>query len=778
VARGQRATTAVGAAAVGAGAMIEPRALVLAAAMGLLVVAGRAIRHRPGRSSGWHRGWSLVAAAVLPAAASVAVTSVSRPGGALLLMLAAGLVFLGVTGAMPDREAARVRERVLEAALGGGLCTYVAGAVLTDATALGLVTVAVGAGTAWFLVLLLVREREQVTVAARWLAIAFTTVLVAHLLVALLPPGRAAEIVAFGLAGPAVVAWTIACGRAELHDRVPAALTPAELLHRGHVRVLVAGVLAGPVAVTISSVLGRDQDLLPLVVGGGVLALVSVLHLLQLVRDHGRRAWHARHDALTGLPTEPLFEDRMERAMARGRRAGTGFTVAFLDLDGFKRVNDRDGHEAGDQVLHTIGVRLRAAVREEDTVARRSGDEFLLLLENLEDPVAAEGVAAKLLVALREPIPAAGRQQRLGASIGLARWPRDGATPDELMRHADAAMYEAKERGSGSVRWYSTSATTRSRLRLTLGQQLEMAVDSGEQLELALHPRVDLRDGRVVELVALVRWRHPDLGVLLPGSFLPLAAEAGLTRAVDVAILELACSTLHRWHDDGLAELPVLVHLTDATLSHPDLEEDVVGVLRRTGLQPPHLGLAVTESGLARSGDLGATSVADLAELGVRTTVTRFGTGSAGVGTLASIPVSALELAEALVAQLDEGPTPPVVTAALALADRLALTPTAGGVTSAEQADRLRAAGCGTARGPHLAPATPADALERRLHRLAVQGGPRRPLLASDLAREGLTGAEEPSVAAVLAATASPDTDVDEEALAEILARLHRPTRA
>jgi diguanylate cyclase (GGDEF)-like protein len=766
---------AAGAACAGVAAVADRRALLVLAALTLVLTALQVLPSRPDASSRWWRGWGLVAFAVVPAAVSLA----TRTGGVVspgLLLVAGGLVLCGVIGALPSREPARVRELTMEAALGGGLATYLIGAFVPGVSALELAALAVGISAWWLLSLLWVREREQATVAARWMAGAFAIVLLAHGIDTLTPTGGVGEVVAMLLAGPAVVGWAVACCRSELHEQVPSALPPVELLHAGHVRVVVAGVLAGPAAVTVTWALAPGRDLIPLVVAGGTLALMSVLHLLQLVRDHGNRAWRARHDALTGLPSEPLFEDRLERAMVRGRRTGTGFTLAFLDLDGFKGVNDRDGHDAGDSVLRIVADRLREAVREEDTVARRSGDEFLVLLEGLDAAADAELVATKLLDSLRAPIEVGGREHRLGASIGLVRWPRDGADADELMRHADAAMYEAKDRRSGAVRWYSHASSVRSHLRLTLGRQLELAADAGDQFELAFHPRVDLRDGRVVELVTLVRWRHPELGLLWPSSFLPLANEAGLARTVDLAILELAASTVRRWTEDGLLDLPVLVHLADATLGHADLEEEVVGVLRRTGLHAARLGIAVTETALTRAGARGARTIGDLAELGVRTTVSRFGTGTVGVGTLASLPLGGIELAPSLVAGLGDGPAPAALGAALALADRLALTTTASGVGSAEQADGLRAAGCSTARGPYLASPALASTLDRRLRAMRAEAG--RPLLAAAVHGDGLPGVERSEIAAVLAAAATSDGEVDEHTLTEVLARLERAARA
>jgi diguanylate cyclase (GGDEF)-like protein len=771
VSRGQGWGLGVAAAFAGAATVFDRRVLLVLGGAALVVTVLQLFRGEPDPASRWRRGWGLVALAAMPAAGSL-WSPLGDPLRPALLILTGVLILAGLAGALPTREPARVRELALEAALGGGLLTYLVGASVPGAAAIELASLAVAVSAWWMLALFVLREREQATIAAWWLTVAIAGVLGAHVLEVTLPSGRPASAVTMALAGGAIVAWTAACCRQELHEQVPHALAPVRLLHAGHVRVVIAGVLAGPVVVTVSWALRPGHDLLPLVAAGGALALISVLHLLQLVRDHGERAWQARHDALTGLPSEPLFEDRLERAMARGRRTGTGFTIAFLDLDGFKRVNDRDGHEAGDRVLRTVAERLRSAVRDVDTVARRSGDEFLVLLEGLESTQDAEQVAGKLLTALRAPIGTYERSHRLGASIGLARWPRDGEDPDELMRHADAAMYEAKERGSGAVRWYTSAATARSRLRLTLAQQLEIAATSNTQLELAFHPRVDLRDGRVVELVTLVRWRHPELGLLLPRSFLPLAAEAGLARVLDVAILELACDTMRRWRDDGLLDLPVLVHLADASLAHPGLEEDVVAVLRRTGLHAPSLGLAVTETALTRAGDRGHRTISDLAELGVRTTLSRFGTGAAGVGTLAEVPLGGIELASSLVAALTRGPTPPVVGAALAIADRLALTATASGVATAEQAERLRAAGCGTARGPSLAAPALAVTLDRRLRGRARMAGAGHPLLAADVSGDGLPGAEQAEVAAVLAATSAPDLEVDERALADVLARV------
>jgi diguanylate cyclase (GGDEF)-like protein len=461
---------AAGSVVVGLAAWRPQTTLWLAAAVVVAaVVRGRLVR--PTRASRWRRGWALALVAVAPAGAITVATAWASP----LLALSGALVLVGAVGTSPRREPARARELLVEAGLAGGVAAYLLGALDLGASVVDLLAVAGGVGACWALAALLLREREQVAAGTRWLLAGLATVVAAHVL-SMLIPGPGAGRAAAALVAVGVLLWAVAVVDGDALEPVPPALTPQQAISPGHVRIVVVGVLAGPVAVASSWLLDPDIDLLPLVLAGGGLALVAVLHLLQLVREQGRRAWHARHDDLTGLPSETLFEDRLERAMARGRRTGTGFTVAFLDLDGFKHVNDRDGHLAGDRALQVVARRLRATLREQDTVARRSGDEFLVLLEGLDDRADAERVAGKLLAALAAPVGPPGRQHRLGASIGLARWPHDGDDPEELMRHADAAMYEAKSEGRGSVRWFTSVATARTRLRFTLAQQLEVAI--------------------------------------------------------------------------------------------------------------------------------------------------------------------------------------------------------------------------------------------------------------------------------------------------------------
>ncbi len=746
----------------------------------VLLVALRVVRRPPPRRSRWWRGWWVIAVAMGPAVAAwiPALPDGVRPS----LGAGVGLALLiGMTTAVRSRDLARSRSLLIEAGLAGVLVAYAVGAALAvgadPSAGRHLVALAAEMAALSGLLLLLRREPDGVTAAERRLTVAVIGLVAARVaeVVALTSPVDLGALAA-ALAAASFVGWGAALLSHELNHEPPAVALAEDVLDSGRIALVVAGVLAGPTVVAGHLLLRGSDHLVPVLVTGGVLGLVAVLHLLQLVHDHGRRAWRARHDALTSLPSEPLFEDRLEQAMARARRTGTGLAVAFVDLDGFKRVNDRDGHEAGDAVLRMVALRLRGALREQDTVARKSGDEFLVLLPGVEDPMDAERVATKLLVALERPIEVDDHQYRIGASVGLALWPRDGTTRDELIRHADAAMYEVKEGRRGAVRWYTTTTTARSRLRLTLGHQLEAALATTDQIQLAYQPRVDLRDGRVVGLVALVRWRHPELGLLTPRSFLPIAAEAGLTGQVDVHVLERACSNLASLRSDGLLDVPVTVHVSDRHLAHPDLEEDVIRVLRRTGLRCDRLVLAVTDTGLERGGELAVRNLRDLAEIGVGTMVARFGTGAVALSTLAALPHATVELASTYVVGSGSR-LPAVVGAALAVIDRLGLEPAANGITSEAEVAQLRASGCATGRGPHLAPPLLGDTLGKRLSLLARAEEYDPTAVAAGQLLVGTEAAdpERPELAAVLAAAVRADAEIDEDDLADVLTLLGHP---
>ena len=767
--------------------------------VGLLVAAvglTAAVFMRPPPGSRWRRGWWLLPLAAIAFGASAAPPMMVAGWGAHVGVVAAVLLFVGLIRTRPVRDGPQARELLVEAVLAGLLVTYVVGALFVEAdltrelalhlAALGteVAALTVALQHAWRNRELASRPDREVVIAVTLLVTCRTTWLLGALGLAgavewdavPLGVGTAAALVMIGLA----------LSSRQLAAQIPVPVATNSVLAAGHVAIVVAVVLAGPGVVTTHGFVRGTSHLLSIAVAGALLALFGVLHLVQLVRDNGRRAWRARHDALTGLPTEPLFHDRIDQAIARARRTGRGLAIAFVDLDRFKQVNDRDGHEAGDAVLRAVADRLRGALREQDTVARKSGDEFLVLLPEVEGPEAAEVVASKLIAVLLEPLELATGTHTIGASIGLALWPRDGQDGDELIRHADAAMYDVKDERGGAVRWYSRSTTARTRLRLTLATQLGAAIDDPDQLDVAYQPRVDLRDGRVEALVGLVRWHHPELGLITPRSFLPLAVEAGLARAIDLAVMEQMASSMARWRAAGWCDLPIVVHLADPHVGHPQLEEEVVAILQRTGLPSRRLELSLSEAGLSRGGIRAQTSIRDLAENGVRTTVSRFGTGAIALASLAEAPVTGVELASKHVATIGGGRSR-AIDVAVAVATRLGLAVMATGVENQEQIEWLRAAGCHAARGPALTPPLLSWVLEARLSALAADhvdaaaaptsshshASTRGPLIVSQLIGDDHgSDAQHPDIAAVLAAAVGLDNTIEERVLTDVLARL------
>jgi diguanylate cyclase (GGDEF)-like protein len=744
------------------------------ALISVLLVATAALAWRSGRrDSPMRRGWWLVAAAG-PPAALLGLPDVLQPAlRPALGVLTALLLVLAVVLALPARDPAEAREGLLEALLAGGLVAFALAAVPEGPEAVAAVFLVVAAQTA---ALWLVLRHPSVTGAGgpgppQLLATGLLVLLATEVgqLVGALP-------VDVRVTAPTTTAvltlWLLALVHREAVTPQPYRARGQQQLDPGRVVLVLLGVTAGPAVVSLRGLAGRITPPV-LALAGALLALLAVLHLLQLVAARGRQAWWAQHDALTGLPTEPLFEDRLRQAMATAGRNGRGLAVAFVDLDGFKQVNDRDGHEAGDAVLRAVADRLHAALRAQDTVARKSGDEFLLLLPDVEDEVAAELVAEKVLTTLSAPVRVGDQTHRVGASIGLALWPRDGATAQDLVRHADAAMYESKDAGRGTVRWYRSVTSARSRLRLTLAQQLEEALGTAA-LELDHQPRVDLRDGTVVGLVSLVRWRHPDLGRLPPGAFLPIAAEAGLSELLDRHVLERACIQAGRWARMGWLDVPVMVHISDAHTGAVDLEERVVHALADGGLPPWRLQLAVTENGLRRGGAVLEQTVADLADLGVRTVVTRLGTGDAGLARFTEVRIGGIEIGGGQVARLRRGRAP-FVEAAIELAGQLGLEVAGSGVHGPVELDRLRGLGTTVGRGRHLGRPLTKQAMDVVLAELA--GRPdhdARGVRATELADGDRPPAssDHPRLAAAVRDALRHDTHVEERVLADVLRRV------
>ncbi len=427
----------------------------------------------------------------------------------------------------------------------------------------------------------------------------------------------------------------------------------------------------------------------------------------------------ATHDALTGLPNRTLLLDRLAQALRAAQRKQNCVGVLFLDLDHFKTINDSQGHGVGDQLLQEIGRRLRDVVRQEDTLARQGGDEFILVLTDLPDPAAAGWVAEHLLKALRAPFMLDHQMLHVAASIGISLYPLDAADPPTLIRFADSAMYQAKADGRAGYAFFTAELNARVSELFTLSNELRQAL---ERDEFVLHyqPQIELATGRPVGVEALIRWQHPRRGLISPGRFIPVAEETGLIGPIGEWTLRAACAQGRLWQDAGLPPLSVAVNLSAKQWLQPHLENQVIDALQSAGLEPCWLELEITENLLMRDTDKMIETMRRLRAGGVQFAVDDFGIGYSSLSYLKRFPVSRIKIDQSFVRDIPGDPDDAAIaTAIIRMGKSLRLTVVAEGVETPEQLRFLGAQGCDVAQGYHFSKPLPAAECAEYLARLA-----------------------------------------------------------
>jgi diguanylate cyclase (GGDEF)-like protein/PAS domain S-box-containing protein len=425
----------------------------------------------------------------------------------------------------------------------------------------------------------------------------------------------------------------------------------------------------------------------------------------------------ALYDSLTGLPNRALFSDRLKHAIdRRGRAQATA--VYFLDVDRFKRINDSLGHAAGDEVLREVAARVQRMLRPDDTVARFGGDEFTVLCESVGGVLEAVGVADRLQREIAQPLRAGGADLRLSASIGIAlAEPGEHVEPSRLVEDADAAMYRAKERGGARTELFDQAMRERAVDALSIEQELQHGLERGE-LRLFYQPLVSLASGEMVGAEALIRWQHPERGLLTPDKFLPVAEESGLIVEVGAWAVGEACRRLRDWdrRNGGPAVFSLAVNLSARELTHPDVVSTVLNAVRRSALDPSRLTIEVTESTAMADRDSGFRALRELSDAGVRIAIDDFGTGYSSLDHLREMPADVLKIDRSFVAGMAENsPDSALVAAAIAMGRALEMEVVAEGIETSEQVADLRELGCPLGQGYLFARPLPPEEIDTLL---------------------------------------------------------------
>jgi diguanylate cyclase (GGDEF)-like protein len=503
----------------------------------------------------------------------------------------------------------------------------------------------------------------------------------------------------------------------------------------------------------------RSTAILGLIMIGLYLSFLPVLAFvtsrirgrLRAMKYRVREMEHqAFHDTLTGLPNRALFRDRVEQAIRSAKRLGGTVAVMVMDLDRFKEVNDTFGHQSGDHLLKEVGAHVEGPLRDSDTVARLGGDEFAILAPSVAGPVGALAIAERAIRDLQRPHNVNGVEVDVGASIGVALYPHHGDNVDALLRCADIALYVSKTTGAPSL--YALEHDNHSADRLALGAQLRRAI-SDREITVYYQPETNFKTGNIDKVEALVRWQHPERGLLSPGEFLPVAEDTGLIRPLTSYVLDVVLEQWRQWYEQGL-ELSMAVNITGRDLFDQRFAYEVKDLLRKWSVPPSRLELEITEQAVLIDPVRAHSILHSLNVFGVRLAIDDFGTGNSSLAQLKRLPVEVLKIDRSFVLNMlaDEDDAT-IVRSTIDLAHNLGLQVVAEGIESAAIWNRLRQLGCDIGQGYYLSGPLPAERLSSLLDRLPrdMARATGRPLLLAAAPTPRVRPVEEPQEEAIRA---------------------------
>ena len=428
----------------------------------------------------------------------------------------------------------------------------------------------------------------------------------------------------------------------------------------------------------------------------------------------------AYYDALTGLPNRTLLQDRLAKALAGARRKKNKVAILFLDLDLFKNINDSLGHSAGDRLLQEVAERLKTWGRDQDSIARVGGDEFVLVLNDIKDMPDAAVAAERLMDAMTAEFVVQGRSLNIGCSLGISIFPEHGADGETLIKNADAAMYNAKHIGRNNFQFFTNDMNAQVMERLTLENSLRLAI-ARKELSLVYQPQLDMASGRITGLEALLRWQHSELGLVPPDKFIRIAENSGLIAPIGEWVLRTACTQARKWQDEGIPAVTVAVNVSAVQFRQENFCEFISKVLQETGLAARYLELELTESLLLSSADLTLSVLRKLKATGIMLSIDDFGTGYSSFGYLRQFQVNKLKIDRSFIRDVAVKPDDAAITAAIiGLAKNLNLKVIAEGVENEAQMSFLRGHQCDEVQGYYVSKPLAVDKVSDKLRGTAL----------------------------------------------------------